>query len=262
MISNLAYIHPDAKIGENVTIEPFATIYGDVVIGDNTWIGPNSVIMDGARIGKGCKIFPGAVISAIPQDLKFNNEKTTVEIGDNTTIREAVTINRGTKSKGKTKVGSNCLLMAYVHVAHDCLIGDKVIIANSVQIAGEVEIDDWAVIGGTTAIHQFVRIGKHTMISGGSLVRQDVPPFVTAAHEPMSYVGLNLIGLKRREFSQERIQKIQEVYRIIFLNNLNTSQALEKIEKEIVEDKDVKEIVDFIKSSTRGFIKGYKSKKE
>lgn len=262
MISNLTYIHPDAKIGKNVTIEPFATIYGDVVIDDNTWIGPGAVIMDGARIGKNCRIFPGAVISAIPQDLKFNNEITTAEIGDNTTIRESVTINRGTKSKGKTKVGSNCLLMAYVHIAHDCIVEDNVIIANSVQVAGEVEIEEYAVIGGTTAIHQFVRIGKHSMISGGSLVRKDVPPFVTSAHEPMSYVGLNLVGLRRRNFSPQRIHLIQDAYRLIFQSNLNITQAIEKIENEFEQNQDIKDILNFFKNSQRGFIKGYKQKKE
>lgn len=262
MISNQAYIHPEAKIGKNVTIEPFAAIYGDVVIGNNTWIGPGAIIMDGARIGKNCKIFPGAVISAIPQDLKFDNEITTVEIGDNTIIRESVTINRGTKSKGTSKIGNNCLLMAYVHIAHDCIVKDNVIIANTVQVAGEVEIGEWTVIGGTTAIHQFVRIGKHSMISGGSLVRKDVPPFVTTAHEPMSYVGLNLTGLKRRNFSNERIHLMQDAYRFIFQSDLNTTQAIEKIEKELEQNQDIKDILNFFKNSQRGFIKGYKQKKE
>ncbi len=260
MISNLAYIDPKAKIGKNVTVEPFATIYGDVEIGDNTWIGPHAIIMDGARIGKNCRIFPGAVVSAIPQDLKFQGEETITVIGDNTTIREAATVNRGTKSRGKTVVGKNCLLMAYVHVAHDCVVGDNVIIVNAVQIAGEVEVGDWAVIGGSSAVHQFVKIGKHSMISGGSLVRKDVPPFVTAAHEPMSYVGINSIGLRRRNFSLERINLIHEAYRILYQSNLNTSQALEKIRSELPMSDDINEIISFVENSQRGLIKGYAAK--
>ncbi len=258
MISKLAYIDSKAKIGKNVTIEPFATIFGDVEIGDGTWIGPNSTIMDGARIGKNCRIFPGAVISGIPQDLKFIGEKTITQIGDNTTIREAVTINRGTKSKGKTTVGSNCLLMAYVHIAHDCIVEDNAIIVNSVQVAGEVEIGEYAVIGGSSAVHQFVRIGKHSMISGGSLVRQDVPPFVTAAHEPMSFVGVNSTGLRRRNFDNERINAIQEAYRFLFQSKLNRKNALEKIKAEIESNEDIISIINFVEGSTRGIIKGYK----
>ncbi len=261
MISKLAYIHPDAKIGKNVTIEPFAAIYGDVEIEEDSWIGPNATIMDGARIGKACKIFPTAVISAIPQDLKFAGEKTTAVIGDNTTIREAVTVNRGTKSKGTTTVGSNCLLMAYVHIAHDCIVGNNVIIANSVQVAGEVEIEDWVIFGGTSAVHQFVKIGKHSMISGGSLVRQDIPPYVTAAHEPLAYVGLNSIGLRRRKFTPEQISAIQDAYRIIFQSKLNVSNALAEIKEKIKQTNEVKEIISFIENSSRGIMKGYESKK-
>jgi len=258
MINKLAYVDPKAKIGKNVTIEPFATIYGDVEIGDESWIGPNCTIMDGARIGKKCKIFPGAVISAIPQDLKFEGEKTTAEIGDNTTIREAVTINRGTKAKNKTVVGDNCLLMAYVHIAHDCIVENNVIIVNSVQVAGEVEIGEYAVIGGSSAIHQFVRIGKHAMISGGSLVRQDVPPFVTAAHEPMSFVGVNSTGLKRRNFENKEIAAIQDAYRFIFQDKLNRTNALNKIKEELKLSDNIKNIIEFVESSTRGIIKGIK----
>jgi UDP-N-acetylglucosamine acyltransferase len=257
MISDKAFVHPNAKIGKNVTIEPFATIYSDVEINDNTWIGPHAVIMDGARIGKNCKIFPAAVISGIPQDLKFAGEHTTAEIGDNTTIREAVTINRGTKSKGKTVIGKNCLIMAYVHVAHDCLVEDKAIIVNSVQIAGEVHIGEWAVIGGSSAIHQFVNIGKHVMVSGGSLVRQDIPPFVTAAHDPLAYVGVNSTGLKRRNFDAQRIHTIQDAYRIIFQNKLNTTQAIQKIKEQIPQNQDIEAIIQFIENSKRGIIKGY-----
>lgn len=257
MISQLAYISPKAKIGKDVTIEPFATIYDNVEIGDGTWIGPNSTIMDGARIGKNCRIFPGAVISAIPQDLKFIGEETTAEIGDNTTIREAVTINRGTISRGKTVVGNNCLLMAYVHIAHDCIIGNNIIIANSVQVAGEVEIDDYVVVGGLSAFHQFVKVGKHAMISGGSLVRQDIPPFITAAHEPLAYVGVNSTGLRRRDFENNRINLIQDAYRILFLTELNRTNALIQIKQEIEMNEDIKSIIDFVENSSRGILKGY-----
>ena len=261
MIHPLAVVNEKAKIGKNVVIEPYAIIYEDVEIGDGTWIGPNAVIMPGTRIGKNCKIFPGAVIGAIPQDLKFAGEYTTVEIGDNTTIREFVTVNRGTKSKGKTIIGNNVLLMAYVHIAHDCIIGNNCIIVNAVQIAGEVEVQDWAIIGGSSAVHQFVRIGAHAMISGGSLVRQDVPPFTKAAHEPLSYVGINSIGLKRRGFSQEKINHIQDIYRILYQSGLNYSNALKKIEEEIPDSPEKKMIIDFVRNSQRGIMKGYQSKK-
>ena len=261
MINKLAYVHQSAKIGQNVTIEPFSTIAADVEIGEGTWIGPNATIMDGARIGRNCRIFPGAVISAIPQDLKFAGEKTTVEIGDNTTIREAVTINRGTITKGKTVIGNNCLLMAYVHIAHDCIVGNRAIIVNAVQVAGEVEIGDWAIIGGSSAIHQFAKIGSHAMISGGSLIRQDVPPFITAAHEPLSFVGVNSVGLKRRNFSSEEITSIQNMYRIIFQEGLNTTNAITKIKSEIPNSESKKIILDFVENSDRGILKGYKSKK-
>ncbi len=261
MIHKLAYVHPNAKIGEKVVVEPFTTIEEDVVIGKGTWIGSNVTIMNGARIGENCKIFPGAVISAIPQDLKFAGEITTVEIGNNTTIREAATINRGTKAKNKTIVGNDCLIMAYAHVAHDCIIGNRVILGNACQIAGEVEIYDWAILSGLVAVHQFVKIGEHTMVSGGSLVRQDVPPFITVAHEPLSYVGLNSIGLKRRDFSQEQINIAQEIYRIIFQSGLNYSSSLAKI-KEDFENSDIKNtIINFLEKSKRGLVKGYQQKK-
>ncbi|MFM6953398.1 MAG: acyl-ACP--UDP-N-acetylglucosamine O-acyltransferase, partial [Sphingobacteriaceae bacterium] len=184
MIQPLAYIHPQAKIAENVVIEPFVTIHKDVVIGEGTWIGSNVTIMNGARIGKNCRIFPGAVISAVPQDLKFGGEDTLVVIGDNTTIRECVTINRGTSDRKETRVGSNVLLMAYTHIAHDCVVGNNCILANGVQLAGHITVDDFAIIGGMTAVHQFVSIGAHVMVSGGSLVRKDVPPYTKAGREP------------------------------------------------------------------------------
>lgn len=257
MISPLAYIHEKATIANNVHIDPFTMIHENVEIGEGTWIGSNVTIFPGAKIGKNSKIFPGAVIAAIPQDLKFHGEESTVEIGDNTTIRECVTISRGTVDKRTTKVGNNCLLMAYVHIAHDCIVGNNVIIANSVQVAGHVSIDDWAIIGGSSAVHQFVKIGMHSMISGGSLVRKDVPPFTKAAREPLSYAGVNSLGLRRRGYSSEVISQIQEVYRYLFLNSLNNTRALEEIEINLPATKERDEIVNFIRSSERGVMKGY-----
>lgn len=256
----LAYIHPEAKIADNVVIEPFATIHKDVEIDKGTWIGSNVTIMEGARIGKNCKIFPGSVISGVPQDLKFAGEKTTAEIGDNTIIRECVTISRGTVEKHRTIIGSNCLIMAYVHIAHDCHIKDRVILANCVQLAGHVMVDDFAIIGGSTAVHQFVKIGPHVMVAGGSLVRKDVPPFVTAAREPLSYAGINSIGLRRRGFSNEKINEIQEIYRIIYLRGQNNSKALDNIQMEMASSKERDEIINFVRSSDRGVMKGYNNK--
>ena len=253
----LSYIHSDAKVADNVVIEPFVTIDKNVEIGEGTWIGSNVTIFEGARIGKNCKIFPGAVISAIPQDLKFNGEITTVEIGDNTTIRECVTVNRGTVAKGKTVIGDNCLLMAYVHVAHDCIIGNNVILANSTQLAGEVIIDDSAILSGMIAVHQFVHIGSHVMISGGSMVTKDVPPFSKAGRAPISYIGVNSIGLRRRGFSNEKINEIQEVFRFLYLKKLNNNQALERIEAEMPATKERDEILLFIRNSSRGIMRGY-----
>ncbi len=260
MIQPLAYIHPQAKIAENVVIEPFVTIYKDVIIGEGTWIGSNVTIMDGARIGKNCRIFPGAVISAQPQDLKYKGEASTVTIGDNTIIRECVTLNRGTAlDKNTTTIGANCLLMAYVHVAHDCVIGDNVIIANSVQLAGHIEVQDFAFIGGASAVHQFVSIGAHSIISGGSLVRKDVPPYTKAGREPLSYVGINSVGLRRRGFSSEQIYEIQDIYRTIFLKKFNISRALDIIETEREPTEIRDEILDFIRNSNRGVMKGFGS---
>jgi UDP-N-acetylglucosamine acyltransferase len=257
MNKSLISVHPDAKLGQNVTIDPFTVIHDDVVIGDNTWIGSNVTIFPGARIGKNCKIFPGAVISAVPQDLKFAGEKTTAEVGDNSTIREFVTLNRGTKALGKTAVGSNTLLMAYVHIAHDCVVGDHCILANGVTLAGHINVEDFAIIGGLSAIHQFVHIGSHVMISGGSLVRKDVPPYVKAAHEPLSYVGINSVGLRRRGFSNDIITEIQNIYRTIFVKGYSNSHALEVVEKEHQASKEKDLIVSFIRNSTRGIMKGY-----
>ncbi len=253
----LAYVHPQAKIANNVVIEPFVNIEKNVVIGEGTWIGSNVTIMEGARIGKNCKVFPGAVISAIPQDLKYEGEETTVKIGDNTTIREFVTINRGTKANMETIVGNNCLLMAYVHIAHDCIVGNNVILANGATLAGHIEIEDWAIIGGLSAVHQFVQVGKHAMISGGGMARKDVPPYTKAGREPLSYVGINSIGLRRRGFSPGQIQQIQEIYRIIYLKNKNVSQAVSFIEATIPATPERDEILAFIARSTRGIMRGY-----
>jgi UDP-N-acetylglucosamine acyltransferase len=260
MIQPLAYVNPGADIADNVVIEPFVTIHKNVQIGEGTWIGSNVTIMEGAVIGKNCRIFPGAVISAVPQDLKFDGEMTSVEIGDNVTIRECVTINRGTKATGTTKVGNNCLIMAYSHIAHDCDLGNNVILANAVQLAGHVEVGNFAILGGLSAVHQFVKIGEHVMISGGSLVRKDVPHFTKAAREPLSYEGVNSIGLRRRGFESEKIAEIQEIYRILYLRGLNNAKALSKIETEMPATKERDEIISFIKDSDRGIMKGYISR--
>ncbi len=253
----LAYIHPQAKIASNVVIEPFSTINKNVEIDEGTWIGPNVTIMEGARIGKNCKIFPGAVISAVPQDLKFNGEDTLTIIGDHTVIRECVTVNKGTADKHKTQIGKNCLIMAYVHIAHDCMIGNHCILANSVQLAGHVVIDDHAIVGGISAVHQFVRIGAHVMISGGSLVRKDVPPYTKAAREPLNYCGINSVGLRRRGFSNDKINEIQEIYRYVYLRGLPITKALDLIELEMPSSKERDEILHFVRSSDRGIMKGY-----
>ncbi|MBI1266309.1 MAG: acyl-ACP--UDP-N-acetylglucosamine O-acyltransferase [Cryomorphaceae bacterium] len=256
MISPNASVDANAKIGAGVEIGPFTTVYGDVEIGENSWIGPNVTIMDGARIGKNVRIFPGAVISAIPQDLKFAGEQTTAEIGDNTTIRECVTINRGTTDKYTTKVGANCLLMAYVHVAHDAIIGNNCIIANSANIAGHVTIDDHVVIEGVVAIQQFIHIGAYTFIAGGSLVRKNVPPFVKAAREPLTYAGVNTIGMRRRGFENETISHIEDVYRTLYIHNNNMSQAIMVAELELPQSAEKTAILDFIRASTKGIIRG------
>ena len=255
MISKLAFIHPEAKIGNNVTVEPFAYIDKNVEIGDGTWIGPNSTILYGARIGKNCRIFPTAVISGIPQDIKFVGEETTAEIGDNTTIREAATINRGTSAAGKTVIGSNCLLMAYAHVAHDCAIGNNCILGNGCGLAGEVKVHDWAILSAGTLVHQFACIGAHVFIGGASKVRIDVPPYIKADREPLAYMGLNSVGLTRRGFDKEKIDEIHDIYRVMYLMKLNISQAIEKIENDFEPSPERDYIIDFCKSSERGVIR-------
>lgn len=255
MIQPLSFIDPSAKIGNNVVIDPFSVIHKNVEIGDGTWIGSNVTIMEGARIGKNCKIFPGAVISAVPQDLKFKGEDSTAEIGDRTTIREFVTINRGTMDRHKTVVGSDCLIMAYCHIAHDCFVGDGCILANGVTLAGHINIGDYANIGGLTAVQQFISIGAHTYVGGGSLIRKDIPPFIKAAKEPTTYMGINSVGLRRRGYSNEQINQIQDIYRIIYLKGHNISKAIEIIETEMTPSSDRDEVLLFMLKSKKGIMK-------
>lgn len=255
-ISKLAYVHPDAKLGKDVIVEPFASIYADTEVGDGSWIGPNAVLMDGARIGRNCRIFPGAVISAIPQDLKFAGERTTAEVGDGSTIRECVTINRGTADREKTTVGKNSLLMAYVHLAHDCAVGNNVVIANSVNLAGHVTIDDWAILEGNVAVQQFIHIGAHSFVAGASLVRKNVPPFVKAAREPLSYVGVNVVGLRRRGYTDQEVARIEDVYREIFVRNNNVDRAVQNVEQLLPRSPERGQILDFIRNSPKGIMRG------
>lgn len=256
-ISPLAFVHPEAKIGENVTIEPFAYIDRNVEVGDGTVVMAKADLRAGARIGKNCQIFPGAVVGGLPQDLKFKGEESLAIVGDNTTIRECVTINRGTASKGKTVVGSNCLIMAYSHVAHDCKVGNFVIIGNASQLAGEVTVLDHAILSGSVLVHQFTTIGQHVMIQGGTRLGKDIPPYIIAGREPVSYSGINLVGLKRRGFTNEKINEIQEVYRLLYNSGLNVTDALVKIEEEFDKTIELELIVDFIKNSSRGIVRGY-----
>ena len=253
----LAYIDSQAKIARNVVIEPFTTIHKNVVIEEGTWIRPNVTIFEGARIGKNVKIYPGAVISAVPQDLKFAGEDTVAIIGDGSTVRECVTINRGTVDKDRTEIGKNCLIMAYVHLGHDCIVGDNCIIGNATQLAGHVVVDDHVIFGGSCAVQQFTKIGAHSYIGGGSLVRKDVPPFTKAAREPLTYCGINSVGLRRRGYKPEKISEIQEIYRYVFLKGLNNSKALDLIELELSPSKERDEITNFIRNSDRGVMKGY-----
>lgn len=256
MISKLAQVDSNAQIGENVTIEGFTTIYNDVEIGDNTHIGPNVTIYPGARIGKNCKIFPGAVISAIPQDLKFKGEYTTAEIGDNTVIRECVTIHRGTDDMKKTTVGNNCLLMGYVHVAHDCQIGNNCILANYTGLSGHNILEDFVILEGKVGTQQFIRIGEGSFVAGGTLVRKNVPPYIRAAREPITYAGVNAIGLRRRGWTDDEIKIVEDAYRQLYVMNNTISSGISAIESE-VEDGEIKDkILNFIKISDRGIIKG------
>ena len=258
MISNLASVHPEAKLAGNITVDPFAVIEADVEIGEGSIISSHACILSGTRLGKNCRVFQGAVVGGIPQDLKFEGEDSLVLIGDNTIIRENATINRGTKAFGKTVIGRECLIMANVHIAHDCIISDHVILVNNVALAGHVEIGDWSIIGGLSAVHQFVNIGPHTMIGGGSLVRKDIPPYIKAAREPLSYAGDNSIGLRRKGFSDDQINNIQNIYRLLYQKGHNTSQALEVIQSTLTESPERENILDFIKDASRGIIRGYR----
>lgn len=252
----IANISPEAKIGEGTIIEPFATVYEDVVIGNNCHIGPNAVLYPGTRIGNNVNIYPGAIIGPPSQDLKYRGEYTTTEIGDNTIIREYVTIHKGTTDKMVTKVGKNCLLMANVHIAHDCTIGDNVIIANNTGLSGHVTVGDHAIIEGMVGVQQFINIGPHTFIAGGSLVRKNVPPFVKAAREPISYIGVNTVGLRRRGYSDHQISLIEDIYRVIYVQNSNLTVALNIVDLELPKSAEKDIIVEFIKNSTKGIMRG------
>jgi UDP-N-acetylglucosamine acyltransferase len=256
MISNLASIHPKAQIGNNVTIESFATIYGDVIIGDNVTIGPNAVIMDGSRIGKNSQIYPGAVIGGLPQDLKFKGEPSLAEVGENTIIREYVTLNRGTADRMTTKVGNNCMIMAYVHIAHDCLVGNNVILASYVGITGHITVEDYAIIEGLSGGQQFLTVGAHSFVAACSQIRKSVPPFVRVAREPLQYIGVNVVGLTRRGFSKETITHIEDIYRVIFVRGYNMKKALEMVEADCADTPERKQILDFIRNQKDGIVRG------
>lgn len=253
-ISPLAYIDPEAVIGDNCEIGPFCFIDKNVVIGDNNVLMNSVTVLYGARIGSGNVIFPGAVISAVPQDLKFKGEETTAEIGDNNKIRENVTINRGTAAKGLTRVGSGNLLMEGVHVAHDAVVGNNCIIGNSTKLAGETIIDDQAIISAGVLMHQFCRIGSLAMVGGGTRFSQNIPPYTTCAREPAAYCGLNLIGLRRHGFSGETIEQIHNAYRLIYQSNLQLKDALNRIREELPQTEEIKYIVEFIENSKKGFV--------
>ncbi len=259
-ISNLASVHKKAKIAPSAIIEAFSTIEEDVIIGENTWVAPNSVIMNGTRIGDRCRIFPSAVIGAVPQDLKFDNEYTEVFIGDDTTIREFVTINRATKDQYKTIVGKNCLIMAYVHIAHDCNIGDNCVIANSVNFAGHVILEDWVIVEGLVAIQQFIRIGSHTFLAGGSHIRKNIPPFIKAAREPVAFRGVNIVGLRRRGFDEKSIKEIESIYKTIFVRNNNISKGVKIVQETFSPSMYKDQIIQFILNSDKGILKGYVEK--
>lgn len=261
-ISTLAAIHPNAQIGQDVTISSFVTIEDDVVIGDGTWIGANAVIMSGARIGKNCKIFPGAVISAPPQDLKYAGEPTLLELGDNSVVRECCTLNRGTKATGKTVVGSKCLLMAYTHIAHDCIVGNECVFSNNATLAGHVEVDNYVTIGGMVAVQQFSKIGAYCMLGGGTVHNKDVPPYIRVAHYPTSYIGVNSIGLRRRGFSDTDVRQIQDIYHQLFVAKVNRREALRIVQEEMPESTFKTKILEFIDTSKQGIVKGLRSKQD
>ena len=255
MIHPTAILDENIQLGENVEIGPYVVIEGDVIIGEGTKIGSHAIVASGARIGKNSIVHGHAVVGTIPQDLKFKGEETTLEIGDRTVIREFATLNRGTSSLGKTVVGSDCLIMAYAHVAHDCVLGDHVIMSNSANLSGHVTVEDWAIIGGLVPVHQFVKIGRHSFIGGGYRVPKDVPPFIRAAGEPLKPVGLNTVGLQRRGFSEETLKSLKGAYRLLFKSSLNTTQAIEAIRSQIEMTDEINQLVSFIESCERGIIK-------
>lgn len=252
-----AIVSPEAKIGENIQVGPFVVIEGDVEIGNNCQIGPHACIYDGARIGNNVKILQGAAVSNVSQDLKFDPSfKSQFYIGDNTTVREFATLHRGTEDLGYSKVGKNCLLMAYSHIAHDCIIGDNCIIVNAVNVGGHSRIDDYAIVGGQTPVHQFSKIGAHAMIGGGRLVVNDVPPYVLASGEPLRYANVNVVGLRRRGFTNDQISNIKEAYKLVYKSGLNRTQAVDKMKEQFPNDELVANIINFIENSDRGIIKG------
>lgn len=255
-IDSRAAVSPKAQLGNNVVVGPFAVVEDDVVVGEGTWIGPGAVLYGGTRIGKGCKIFNGASIGGPPQDLKYKGEPTLLEVGDGTVVREFVTLNRGTVESGVTRVGKNCLLMAYTHVAHDCQLGNHVILANCASLGGHVHLEDWVIIGGLTPVHQFVHVGEHAMIGGGFRVPKDVPPYVLAGSDPLSFERLNLVGLRRRGFTAKAIEKLDQAYRLLYRSGLNVSQAVARIKEEVEPTPEVQKVLSFIAQSTRGIIPG------
>lgn len=257
-IHPLATVHPNAKIGENVEIGPYVFIDEFVEIGDGCKILPHATIFNYVKMGKDCNVFPGAVIGAVPQDLKFDGEVTYVEIGDRVNIRECATINRGTKASGKgvTKIGNDVLLMSYSHVAHDCTVGNHCILVSYVGIAGETDVDDWAILGGGTVAHQFSRIGTHAMVGGGSKINKDVPPYALCGRDPLVFAGINLVGLRRRGFSGDQIRMIKDIYDVIYFSGKNVSDALDQVEAGFPACEERDTILNFIRSSKRGIIKG------
>lgn len=255
-IHKTAIVHPAAQLGEGVQVGPYSIIEGNTEIGDRAEIHSHVLIASGARIGKECRIFNGAVVSTVPQDLKFKGEDSMLSIGDRTTIREYATLNRGTSDAGgATRIGSDCLIMAYTHVAHDCHIGNRVILANAVNLAGHVVIEDYASIGGLVPVHQFTRIGQHAFIGGGYRVAQDVPPYILAAGEPLRFNGLNAVGLKRRNFTEHAISQLKKAYRLLFRSGKNVTQALQAIRDEMEITPEVQQVIQFYESSERGVIR-------
>ena len=256
-MNSMSFIHPEAKIGANVEIGPFCYIDKNVEIGDGCRIGPHATIFEHVRLGRDCQVWPGAVLGGVPQDLKFDGEESYVEIGDRNVIRECVTINRGTAASGKftTRVGSDNLIMCYVHIAHDCCIGNHCIISGKAGLAGEVDIDDWAIIGGGALLHQFTHMGTHSMLGGGCVLTKDVPPYALAGRNPVAFEGVNLVGLRRRGFSHEQIEEIRRIYKIIYNDGLNVSDACRVVDQTIDQSELREVILSFVRGSSRGIIR-------